>query len=93
MRQDIGVFFLDETQAVNAALPDNQNGEPDPRSCGQNERHRPHGVGIENADARGGEAGDTDLQKAQHGGRAADVAVERHERQRGGVQIARVKAP
>ena len=48
----------------------------------QRQRHRHQGVGIENADAGRGQARDADLQEAQHGRSAADVAVKGHQRER-----------
>ena len=86
MPQRMRVFFLNEAQLRDAAFADEQNRQTDPRRGRQRQRHGHQGVGIENADARRGHAGNADLQKTQHRGGAADVVVERHERERGGIR-------
>ncbi len=91
MRERGGSGFFDEAELRDAAFSNPKNGQANPGGAGEDESHRSHGVGVEDPDAGGGKAGDADLQEAEHGGGAADVAIEGSHGQGGGVGISETK--
>ena len=72
-RRDAG--FLHVADLRNVSPADEQNSQPNEGRYGHDEGQGHKGVRIKNPNAGGGEAGNTDLQKPEHGRRAANIVV------------------